>query len=135
MNLAARIEAVTPPGEIYLSEAVYLAMNKTEVMVQSAGQFQLDGFDHPLHLYKVQQDPAVELPFGSLQAELLPAYTQRRWRWAALVLLPLLGVGTLATVYWLDPPLAPTVLPAATVRSSQYLTLDLGTISDSQPPR
>ena len=134
VNLAARIEAVTPPGEIYLSEAVYLAMNKTEVMVQSAGQFQLDGFDHPLHLYKVQQDPAVELPFGSLQAELLPAYAQRRWRWAALVLLPLLGVGTLATVYWLDPPLAPTALPAATVRSSQYLTLDLGTISDSQLP-
>lgn len=132
VNLAARIEAVTPPGEIYLSEAVYLAMNKTEVMVQSAGQYQLDGFDHPLHLYKVQQDPSVDLPFGSLQAELLPAYAQRRW--AALALLPLLGLGAVATVYLREQPLDPATLPAATIRSSQYVTLDLNAISDSQLP-
>ncbi|WP_051686067.1 adenylate/guanylate cyclase domain-containing protein [Rheinheimera texasensis] len=133
VNLASRIEAVTPPGEIYLSEAVFLAMNKTEVHVQSAGQFQLDGFDHPLHLYKVQQDPLLELPFGSSSTDLLPNNTQKHWRMTALVFITLLGVAT-TTVYLQDPPLAPAALPATTQRSSQYVTADLTAINDNQLP-
>lgn len=134
VNLASRIEAVTPPGEIYLSEAVFLAMNKTEVPVYSAGQFQLDGFDHPLHLYMVQQAPALDLPFGSSKADLLPNNTHKHWRLAALILVALLAVSTAATKYLLVPPLAPATLPATTARSSQYVTADLTAIHDKQLP-
>lgn len=65
VNLASRIETVTPAGEIYLSEAVFLAMNKAEVPVTSAGQYTLDGFEHQLHLYRVEKAADASLPYGS----------------------------------------------------------------------
>ena len=37
--LAARIEAVTPPGEIYLSPSAWLAVNKAEVRTSPVGTF------------------------------------------------------------------------------------------------
>jgi class 3 adenylate cyclase/tetratricopeptide (TPR) repeat protein len=65
VNLAARIEAVTPASEIYLSEAVYLAMNKTEVPVEVAVKFTPDGFDHEIQLYKVRKSLESQLPYGA----------------------------------------------------------------------
>ena len=134
VNLASRIEAVTPPGEIYLSEAVFLAMNKTEVQVQSAGQFQLDGFDHPLHLYRVQQDPGVELPFGSSRADLQANHMRKHWHLTSMLFITLVTLALVTKTYLFDQPLAPAALPAATVHSSQYVTVDLAAMSDSQLP-
>ncbi len=51
VNVASRIEGVTPADEIYLSEAVYMAMNKAEVPAQEAGQFELAGVSGALRLY------------------------------------------------------------------------------------
>lgn len=72
VNLAARIEAVTPPGEIYLSEAVYLAMNKTEVPVEVADKFTPDGFDHEIQLYKVRKSKESQLPYGGDSSIFVP---------------------------------------------------------------
>lgn len=105
VNLAARIEAVTPAAEIYLSEAVYLAMNKAEVPVESAGQFTLDGFEHPLHLYRVCKTADSDLPYGSV---FNAATTKRRW----LPWLMAVSVAAAATSgYFLFKPTAqPTLL-------------------------
>ena len=54
--LAAWIEAVTPPGEIYLSPSAWLAVNKAEVRTSPVGTFPLKGFDEPVPVYRV--DPA-----------------------------------------------------------------------------
>lgn len=119
VNLAARIEAVTPAAEIYLSEAVYLAMNKAEVPVESAGQFMLDGFTHPLHLYRVCKIPESRLPFGSV---FLPARSIRWGRWlVALSMVALVGVG-----YWMSASQqSPTVIapPRADIPDAKFVQL------------
>jgi len=51
--LAARIEAVTPPGEIYLSPSACLAVNKAEIRTSPVGTFPLKGFDEPVAVYRV----------------------------------------------------------------------------------
>jgi class 3 adenylate cyclase/tetratricopeptide (TPR) repeat protein len=103
VNLAARIEAATPAGEIYLSEAVYLAMNKAEVLVESAGQFSLDGFEHPLHLYRVCKIADAELPYGSVFST-----AQKKHRWAPWLIATLMAA---ASGFWLfKPTVEPTLL-------------------------
>lgn len=53
VNLAARIEGVAPADEIYLSEAVYMAMNKAEVPACEVGEFTLAGVSKPVRLYNI----------------------------------------------------------------------------------
>jgi class 3 adenylate cyclase len=53
VNLAARIEVVTPADEIYLSQAAWLALNKSEVQTSFVGDFNLNGFPEPVKVYKI----------------------------------------------------------------------------------
>lgn len=109
VNVAARVEGLTPPDEIYFTEAVYLSMNKAEVPSEAIGTHKLKGIPEPVRLYRVPprqinrlvpggedlgQAPG-ELPFGgmhrlaakpSLRTRVtllkhdLPALTQKHWR-------------------------------------------------------
>lgn len=54
VNLAARIEAVTPPDEIYLSESAWLALNKTDVHTSFVDEFMLKGIPVPAKVYKIE---------------------------------------------------------------------------------
>jgi len=51
VNVASRIEGVTPADAIYLSEAVYMAMNKAEVPVEEIGFKDLAGVSQSVRLY------------------------------------------------------------------------------------
>ena len=53
--LATRIEALTPPDEIYLSTAAWLAMNRAEVRTLFVQSFSLKGFVDPVAVYRVEQ--------------------------------------------------------------------------------
>ncbi len=53
VNIASRIEGVAPADEIYLSEAVYMAMNKAEVPAAEVGQFMLKGMEQSVKLYNI----------------------------------------------------------------------------------
>jgi class 3 adenylate cyclase len=55
MSLTARIEKVTPPDEIYLSQAAWLALNKAEVQTEYVSEFNLKGFSEPEKVYRVLQ--------------------------------------------------------------------------------
>ncbi|MEG4306637.1 adenylate/guanylate cyclase domain-containing protein [Microcoleus sp. D3_18a_C4] len=55
VNLTARIESVTPPDEIYLSQAAWLALNKAEVQTSFVNEFSLKGMSEPEKVYKVDQ--------------------------------------------------------------------------------
>jgi class 3 adenylate cyclase len=55
VNLAARIESVTPADEIYLSQAAWLALNKAEVQTAYAGEFALKGIVEPVKVYRIEQ--------------------------------------------------------------------------------
>jgi len=68
VNIVSRVQRETPPGEVWLTEAAYLSMNKSEVPSEEVGTRTLKGIPDPIQLYRV---PRVEgpLPFGG---ELLP---------------------------------------------------------------
>jgi class 3 adenylate cyclase len=55
VNLTARIESITPPDEIYLSQAAWLALNKAEVQTSYVNEFSLKGMSEPEKVYKVDQ--------------------------------------------------------------------------------
>src|SRR6266852_3593727 len=53
--LAARIEALTPPDQIYLSAAAWLAMNHAEIRTSFVSGFALKGFAEPMAVYRIEQ--------------------------------------------------------------------------------
>jgi class 3 adenylate cyclase len=53
--LATRIEAVTPPDEIYLSAAAWLSMNHAEVRTSFVNAFPVKGFAEPVAVYRIEQ--------------------------------------------------------------------------------
>jgi class 3 adenylate cyclase len=53
--LAARIEAVTPADEIYLSAAAWLAMNRAEIHTSLVNTFAMKGFTDPVPVYRIDQ--------------------------------------------------------------------------------
>src|SRR5690606_20107024 len=61
VNVAAKIEKATNPDEIYFTEAVFLAMNKSEVPTSFVKAFRPKGADSSeIKLYKVAMDEADE---------------------------------------------------------------------------
>jgi class 3 adenylate cyclase len=53
--LAARIENITPPDEIYLSASAWIAMNKAELRAAFVDTFTLKGFPEPMAVYRIEQ--------------------------------------------------------------------------------
>jgi class 3 adenylate cyclase len=117
VNLAARIEAITEPGEIFFTEAVYLAMNKAEVPSSQVGDYRLKGLPEAVTVYRVIQDPNSEryqqlilklregasedaaLPSSGGKITLRPSARMRRRRTRIFVLLAV-GVLAVGAVAW-----------------------------------
>jgi class 3 adenylate cyclase len=53
--LAARVEDITPPDQIYLSAAAWLAVNQAEVRTSFVDAFALKGFPQPVLVYRIEQ--------------------------------------------------------------------------------
>jgi class 3 adenylate cyclase len=53
VNIAARIETITPPDEIYISGTVYQAMNKTEAPSEFVDNVNLKGIEAPIAIYRI----------------------------------------------------------------------------------
>jgi class 3 adenylate cyclase len=53
--LATRIEAVTPPDEIYLAAAARLALASADVPTTLVNNFTFKGFDEPIPVYRIEQ--------------------------------------------------------------------------------
>ena len=52
VNIAARLEALTPPGNIYLTESVYQNLNRSEVACEFVDTFTLKGVADPTRVYR-----------------------------------------------------------------------------------
>jgi len=61
VNLVARIESITPPDEIYLSQAAWLALNKAEVPTSFVNEFVLKGIKQPVLVYKIERQQKTRL--------------------------------------------------------------------------
>lgn len=55
VNIASRIESITPADEIYFSEATYLTMNRSEVAAERIGEYDLKGIPEPVTVYRVKR--------------------------------------------------------------------------------
>jgi class 3 adenylate cyclase len=53
--LAARIESITPPDEIYLSTSAWQAANKAELRAALVDAFTFKGFPEPVAVYRIEQ--------------------------------------------------------------------------------
>ena len=53
--LTTRIEAITPPDEIYLSAAAWLAVNQAEIRTAFVDTFPVKGFAEAVAVYRVEQ--------------------------------------------------------------------------------
>jgi class 3 adenylate cyclase len=69
VNIAARVEGIAEAGEVYFTEAVYLAMNKAEVPSQEVGAFELKGIPGKIRVFRVPKGPyRMEAPVTPLPA-------------------------------------------------------------------
>lgn len=64
VNIAARVEALTPPGEVWFTEAAYLAMNKAEIPHEALGPHDLKGIPEPVRLHRVPPHTLTRLVVG-----------------------------------------------------------------------
>ena len=53
VNLAARLQAAAEPGEVWLSEATFLSMNRNEVEALEVGTRLFKGIPHEVRVYKI----------------------------------------------------------------------------------
>jgi class 3 adenylate cyclase len=53
VNLASRIEKITPAGKVYFTESVCTSMNKNEVPINFVGNFAFKGILHKVKIYTV----------------------------------------------------------------------------------
>ncbi len=57
VNIAARVEGLADAGEVFLTESVYLAMNKAEVPSEEVGLFDLKGIPGKIRVFRVPHAP------------------------------------------------------------------------------
>ena len=62
VNITARIEGIAEAGQVYFTEAVYLAMNKTEIPSSEIGLMQLKGISEKIRVYKVRREEPCGAP-------------------------------------------------------------------------
>ena len=53
VNLCARIENITPPDEIYLSNSAYLSLRKKNIKTKYIGEYNFKGFSNTEKIYKI----------------------------------------------------------------------------------
>ena len=90
VNIAARVEGITEAGEVYFTEAVYLAMNKAEVPSAEVGYFELKGIPGMIRVFRVPKSyyrveaplekppPEDQPPFGNLGLGKVPDLERKR---------------------------------------------------------
>lgn len=61
VSLAARIEAITPADEIYMSNAAKFAVYQTQVRTAFVDVFDLKGFSEPVPVYRIEQRHRAEV--------------------------------------------------------------------------
>lgn len=103
VNITARLESIAEPGEVFFTEAVYLAMNKREVPSSEIGYRQFKGIPERIKVFRVLRETPVgaqgvaalaEAPAGEAQdapgGRPAPAQRAGFWRRAGAMLMDVL---------------------------------------------
>jgi len=108
VNIAARVLEKVGDGEVVFTDAVYLSMNRTDLLADELGPQQLKGIPYPVRTFKVRRAAVAELPpFGTrpprateLLAGAAAAVHKRVGSRARLAALAAGGVALLALGAW-----------------------------------
>lgn len=88
VNVAARIESITPADEVYFSEAIYLTMNRSQLASERVGEFELKGIPEPITVFRAKkfvatagtsrehEQRSASLPYGGTE---LGHWRRMRW--------------------------------------------------------
>lgn len=57
VNIASRLEKITPSNAVYLTEAVYLSMSKSEVNLHKIDSFKFKGITDKVNVYQAKHKP------------------------------------------------------------------------------
>ncbi len=61
VNLTARIESITPPGETYISAAASLVVDQKQVDIEFVKKFELKGFTNPEPIYRLNPSDEIRI--------------------------------------------------------------------------
>lgn len=71
VNIAARVEGITEPGEVYFTEAVYRSINKNEISAIELGPRELKGVAEPVTIYRVRWHRDAREHYKTLAIEII----------------------------------------------------------------
>jgi len=97
VNIAARVQEVAKPNEVYLTESTYLSMNKAEALAVPVGRRAFKGIPQPVALYRVVQG-------GPFQRWWAQASGGRFVTWASVAAVGLLLWAVIANLPHTTPP-------------------------------
>lgn len=106
VNITARLQAITQPGKVYLTQATYSAINPIEVEALYLGSTRLKGISEAVKIYVAIVSPAKKyfwskliLPFYAIKSLLLPRYSAHGVSYKLrFTLLLLIGAFTVSTI-------------------------------------
>ncbi|MDX6768483.1 MAG: adenylate/guanylate cyclase domain-containing protein [Elusimicrobiota bacterium] len=81
VNITARVESIAEVNQVYFTEAVYLAMNKSEVRCSEVGLVALKGVPQKVRVYRVGEAPPSAVADGLREAAV-------KAKFASLTVLP-----------------------------------------------
>ena len=53
VNIISRIEDITPPDEVYITEPAYLTVKKKQINIESVGSFEFKGFSGRYNIFRI----------------------------------------------------------------------------------
>lgn len=106
VNIAARLQALTQPGKVYLTQATYSAINPIEVEALYLGSTHLKGISEGIKVFVAVGNPTKKyfwlkliLPFYSLKRFLLPGNSTHGVSYKSrFTLLLVIGAFTVSTI-------------------------------------
>ncbi len=150
VNIAARLEGVTPADNIYLTEAVYLSMSKAEVLAVKEGSEKFKGSTEEIVYYKIPRSVSrrvvvdkeesgqfFDYPFGGKHLKSLITETSARF---SIFSKAAIGLGALfligLTVFFFMRSDVPTeaIVDQDTGESLAKSPAEIGTPGGAEPP-
>lgn len=81
VNIAARVLSLTPPGEVYFTEPVFLSMNKSEVLSVKVGVKTVKGVVEPIMVYQAVKDAFEASPLRQVFRRFVHSFSVIGSRW------------------------------------------------------
>jgi TolB-like protein len=99
---AQRVEQIADSGGVCITAAIHESLSKRMPFdLESLGEQELKGFDHPVHVYRIELRPGDSVPSPESQGDHKASSGQ--WKQSGIIAAVLLIIAT-ASFYWVKPP-------------------------------